>query len=329
MLCIVTISASAQIGGKNSYDFLSVPPSARLSALGGVNVSLADRDVNFFTSNPSLVGDTLSGVASASYQFYVADIGQASFAYANNFKKIGAVIFGIQHIGYGNVKGYDPTGVETSEFNSGETAFFVGKQHRAGNFRIGLSFKAVISNIAGYRSSAFMTDIGGVFIHPQKPFTVGLVIKNIGFVLSDYRYDSDSKLPFDVQLGATLKPEHMPLRFSLTAYNLTQPDVTYANPQNGDPEAGTLRSVLAHVNLGAEVLIHRNVTFMIGYNYLNHQALKLAGGGGGAGVSLGFSANVKSFEFVFSRAAYVAGNAGYSFTLSTNVNKLLKRQSRV
>ncbi len=31
------------------------------SGLGGVNVSLADRDVNFFLSNPALSGDTLSG----------------------------------------------------------------------------------------------------------------------------------------------------------------------------------------------------------------------------------------------------------------------------
>lgn len=329
LLCITSVSAVAQIGGKNSFNFLNVAPSARLSALGGINVSLADRDINFFINNPSLAGDTLNGVASISYQFYVADIGQASFVYAQDFKKIGAVIFGLQHIGYGDIQGYDPTGAETSLFNSGETAFIIGKQHQLGNFRMGIALKAAASNIAGYRSTVLMADVGGVYIHPQKPFTVGLVIKNVGFVLNDYRAGSDSKLPFDVQLGATLKPEHMPLRFSLTAYNLTQPDVTYADPGVDDSEPGTLSKVLAHVNLGAEVLLHRGVTLMLGYNYLTHQALKLAGGGGGAGISLGFSANVKSFEFVFSRAAYVAGSAGYSFTLSTNVNKLLKRQSRV
>jgi hypothetical protein len=65
---------------------------------------------------------------------------------------------------------------------------------------------------------------------------------------------------------------------------------------------------------------------MVGYNYLAHQALKLNGGGNGAGVSFGFSVQVKLFEFGFSRNAMVAGSAGYSFTLSTNTNKLLKRQ---
>ena len=78
-------TAFAQTGGKKSFEFLNVPNNARLAALGGVNVSLADRDINFFFSNPALVGDTLAGFASASYQFYVADIGQATFSYAHNF----------------------------------------------------------------------------------------------------------------------------------------------------------------------------------------------------------------------------------------------------
>lgn len=325
----MAVAASAQVGGKRTFDFLNVATSARLSALGGVNVSLADRDVNFFATNPALAGDTLSGVASVNYLFYMADIGQAFVSYSHDFNKAGPILFGLQHIGYGEIDGYDADGSETGPVYAGETAFMVAKQHQIKNFRLGVTMKGVFSNIAGYKASALMMDIGGLFIHPQKPFTAGLVIKNVGVVLNGYS-EAKNKLPFDVQAGVTFKPEHMPLRFSLTAWNLTQGDISYydadAHADTDEEKPTTVAKVMAHLNFGAEILVHKNVSIMVGYNFLHHQALKLEGGGAGAGVTLGIAANVKSFEFVFGRNAYVAGNAGYCFTLSTNVNKILKRR---
>jgi hypothetical protein len=330
LFSFASISAVAQVGGRTSFDFVQVPATSRLSALGGVNVSLADRDVNFFAANPALAGDTLSGVASANYQFYAGDIGHALFTYALPVnEKTGTLILGIQHIGYGDIQGYDATGIETNQFNSGETALLIGKNHQIGDFRLGATIKGVFSTIAGYRASAVMIDLGGVFIHPEKKLTIGLAIKNIGFVLDDYTSGKKSSVPFDVQLGATLKPEYMPLRFSFTAFNLTRPDVTYYNPDENEEKPGTFKKVLSHLNMGVEILLHKNVNLLAGYNYLAHQALKLNTGGSGAGLSFGFSAQVKAIEMGFSRNGFVAGSAGYTFTLSTNVNKLLKRQQRV
>lgn len=316
----------AQTAERKSFGFLEVPNNARLSAVGGVNVSLADRDINLFFYNPALISDSLGGFASASYQFYIADIGQATFSYAHNFSGIGTLLFGIQHLSYGNIKGYDASGAEIGDFKSGETVLVIGKSHQVSNFRLGVNIKAAFSNIAGYRASALMLDMGGLFIHPDQDFSVGISIKNLGFVLSEYSETSSSHLPFDVQLGTTFKPEHMPIRFSLTAYNLVESDVTYYNPQDGQAEPGTLDKVLRRLTFGAEVLVHRNVNLMIGYNYLVHQELKLVDAGGAAGLSFGFSARIKSFEFVFSRSAYLVGNAGYAFTLSKNIDNMMKRR---
>jgi hypothetical protein len=315
----------AQIAATKSFGFLDIPNNARLAALGGVNVSLTDRDINFFSSNPSLAGDTLAGFASATYQFYVADIGNASFTYGHNFSNIGTVVFGIQHLNYGTIKGYDATGQEIGDFKSGETAFVISKSHQVSNFRLGANLKFAFSNIAGYRANALLADVGGVFIHPRQEFRVGLTIRNIGFILSEYSETSDVSLPFDVQVGLTLKPEHMPIRFSLSAYNLTG-ESDYFDPKDGEPEPGTLNKIMRHFNFGAEILVHKNVNLMVGYNYLVHQELKLPDAGGGAGLSFGFSAMIKTFEFVFSRSAYVVGNAGYAFTLSKNIDNMMKRR---
>ena len=321
-----TSSSIAQNGARRSFEFLHVPNNARLSALGGVNTSLADRDVSFFFSNPSLVGDSLAGLASATYQFYVADVGQATFSYAHNFRNMGTVMFGIQHLSYGKIKSYDASGTELGEFKSGETVLVVGKSHQISHFRFGINFKVAFSNIAGYRASSVMLDMGGLFIHPKQDLRVGLSIKNAGFVLTEYSETSRSKLPFDVQLGVTFRPEHMPLRFSFTLYNLTSDRETYYNAQGNDPEPGTLDKMLRRVNFATEILVHRNVNLLVGYNYQVHHELKLADAGGAAGLSFGFSARIKSVEFVFSRSSYVVGNAGYAFTLSKNIDNLMKRR---
>jgi hypothetical protein len=321
----ISSTSLAQIAATKSFGFLDVPNNARLAALGGVNVSLTDRDLNFFHSNPSLTGDTLAGTASASYQYYIADIGNASFAYSHNFSGIGTVVFGVQHLNYGTIKGYDATGQEIGDFKSGETALIVSKSHQVSNFRLGANLKYAFSNIAGYRANALLADIGGVFIHPTQDFKAGLTIRNIGLMIAEYSETSDTSLPFDVQVGLSFKPEHMPVRFSLTAYNLTG-EKDYVDPKDGEPEPGTLDKVLRHFNFGAEILVHKNVNLMIGYNYLVYQELKLPEGGGGAGLCFGFSAMIKTFELVFSRSAYVAGNAGYAFTLSKNIDNMMKRR---
>jgi hypothetical protein len=316
----------AQAGGRRSFEFLNVPGSARQAALGGVNASLADRDVNFFYANPALVSDTLAGMAAASYQFYVADIGQATFAYAHDFGRAGMISIGVQHLGYGTIKGYDAGGQETGDFKADETALVVSKNHQVSAFRLGASLKGIFSNMAGYRASAVAVDLGGLFIHPRKNFTVGLTVKNLGVVLSDYSGTSNSQLPFDVQLGTTFKPEHMPLRFSVSVYRLAQSSNTYYDAASGEEEPGVLNKVLRHFNFGTEILLHKNVNVMIAYNYAMHQELKLENGGGGAGISFGFSARIKAVEIVMSRGGYVAGKAGYAFTLGVNTDKWIRRR---
>jgi hypothetical protein len=216
--------------------------------------------------------------------------------------------------------------METGDFKSGETALTVGKSHQVSHFRLGANLKVIFSNIAGYRASAVAVDLGGVFVHPREQLTIGMVIRNAGVVLSEYSETSSTEMPFDVQVGATYKPEHMPLRFSLTAYNLVRRNITYYDPGGTADEPGGLDKVLRHFNLGTEILLHRNVNILVGYNYLAHQELKLEEGGGGAGVSFGFSARVRSFEFIISRQGYVAGKAAYGFTLSKDIDNMLKRR---
>jgi hypothetical protein len=318
----------AQLGGQRSFEFLNVPGNARLAGLGSVNVSLSDKDINFFFSNPALVGDSLAGYASAGYQVFVADIGQASFAYTHKFKSIGIMSFGVQHMNYGEITGYDASGLELGSFKSGETAIVISKSHQVSNFRIGANLKTVFSNIAGFHSNAIMLDLGGTFIHPTQNLTVGLTFKNLGFVLSEYSESSETKVPFDVQVGATFKPEHMPLRFSLTAYNLASSGDDYDNPDTEIDDLNSLDKIMSHVVIGTEILFHRNVNVLLAYNFLKGQELNTENSGG-KGLSIGAAVNIKAFEFVLSRSSYSVGNGAYSFTLNANLQSMIFKKRTI
>jgi hypothetical protein len=318
----VLLSAFTNTGFSQSFSFVNTPTSARLAALGGVNVSLHDRDVNFFSSNPSLAGDTLNGFASANYHFYIADVGVAAFTVQPTLKSFGAVNLGVQHMGYGTIDGYDASGAYTGSFTSGETALSIAKHFQANAFRFGTTLKTIFSALAGYRATALAFDVGGMYIHPKQALTIGLVFKNMGVVISDYENASQSRLPFDVQLGTTFKPEHMPFRFSLTAFDLTR----YEAYENQDDKLSSTDKVMRHMNVAAELLLSKNVNVLVGYNFRKRQELKLAELSGGAGLSFGASLKIKKAELIVNRSSFGPGQASYGFTLSANLQQMITKQ---
>lgn len=311
--------------GQSAYTFLEVPASSRLAALGGVNVSLADRDVNLFSANPSLAGDTLDGFVSANYQFYLATIGQASFAYQHKFRKTGSISFGVQHFSYGTIDSYDAAGLPIGTFNAGETAIMAGKHFSSGAFRFGANIKAIFSNLAGFRSNALAMDVGGLFVHPEQDLLIGLVIRNAGFSISDYTESSTSQLPFDVQLGTTFKPQHMPFRFSITAFDLTD----YDDFEDPEDSPGTLDKIVTHLNIATELLLSKNVNVLIAYNFQKRKELKIEEIGGGAGLSMGLSFQIKTVELVLSRVGYGPRQASYGFTLNSDLKKIIRKREKI
>ena len=320
----------AQVGGDKSFEFLNIPYTARLSGLGGVNVSQADQDVNMFLSNPSLIGDTLSGYASANFLSYFADISLATFTYTRKVDQVGGMLsVGIQHLGLGSIDGYDASGNLTQSFTSGETAITLNHARKAGNFSIGANVKFITSNIAGYRASAMLFDLGGVFVHPDKQLNIGMAIKNIGFALSDYTEESNAALPVDVQVGVTFKPEHMPFRFSLTAYQFGSggKDIAYYEPLNNIQleEPGGFDKFARHFIIGTELLLSKHVNVRLGYNHLVRKELRLADTSGGAGISYGFMFRVKAIEFAYSRGGYHLVGGAHQFTMAFDTHSMLRR----
>lgn len=317
----IVLSCWLPVKAQESFSSLRLSSNALSSGLGGVNVSLADRNVGLFGNNPALNSDSLNGWAEASYLFYFAHVGMANVALQTQLGKLGSIALGVQHLSLGSIDGYDWVGQPLGTFRSGETTVTIGKSHQVQQFRLGINARFISSQIAGFRATAIAVDFGGLYLHPNQRFVVGLVFKNIGLVVADYTSASESHLPFDIQAGLTVKPEHMPVRFSVTGHRLTKFKTAYESTRMNFDKPSTLDRVVSHLNLAVEALVHRNVSLLLGYQFLRHQELAFDNAGGGSGVSIGALVSVKQTQFVFSRVGYATGGS-YQVSISNNLSRL-------
>ncbi|MFY0625593.1 MAG: type IX secretion system protein PorQ [Reichenbachiella sp.] len=330
-LCIYLLAGSlmAQLGGRQSFEFLNLPVGARVAGLGGVIISATDEDVNLFLSNPSLLDTANHNFVSWSHLGFYADVKYNNFAYARNFGKLGIFGIGIQHLGYGDIDRYDAVGNPIGSFNAGETAVTISKSHQLGPFRMGTNLKYINSNLDTYSASALAMDIGGSYFHPIHELTVSILFKNLGIVLTDYSSTSSSTLPTDIQVGATFKPKDMPFRLSVTAYNLGKSESTFYDPSidGSDEEPGAADKIFRHLNFGLEIVMNKNINIRGGYNHLIRNELGIEEKKGLSGVSLGFMARIKAFELSYTFSTYHVDSGRSYFTITSNLNRVFKKKS--
>ncbi|WPP49526.1 type IX secretion system protein PorQ [Catalinimonas niigatensis] len=318
-------SVQAQIGTPHAFDFLNLPPSASITALGGIQAT-ASADSSILSSaawftNPAANQPQLHQQLSVSYQPYYADVDFATLSYSRSIGKKGSWGGGVQYLNYGEIDSYDITGFPLGTFAAQEYAIYFNRSHQSGPFRFGINAKWIASNLGSYGASALLFDVGGMFIHPKHDFTAGLTINNLGLLLNDYTSLSQSRMPTDLKIGLAYKPQYMPLRFYLNAYRLIKHYGAYYIADNNE-KPGYVNKILRHMSLGGEILLSRSFHVLVGYNHSKRSTLQLNQLSGGAGLSLGFTLRLRFLQLEYARAFYHVAGGFNHFTLSMNLDKL-------
>ena len=331
----VAPTAVAQIGGQQAVSFLNLPLGAKTAALGGVNVSTRDSDPTMFLSNPVLLNAEMEGRLALSFVDYIADIKQSTVVYAFNTEKAGRFGVGLTYLSYGKFEQYDAAGNSLGAFSVNEYALSVADSYTQGNFTLAGTARLAVSGISGDHSAAALADVGAVFKHPEQDFTVGLTARNVGYQLKPYAGTDREPMPLDVQLGTSIKPAHMPLRFSITAHHLQQFDIVYLDPNErgqldeNNEEIKKKKSVgdkiARHFAVGGELILGKNLNLRMGYNHLQRRELRLDNTGGGAGISFGVLLRISQFQLDYARAGLHASGAANYFTVARNLNTLFTK----
>ena len=331
-------AAAQQLGGRAVFPFLDLPPSAHLAALGGMNPSTRTDDPSMLYGNPALLNADMDGRLALSYVAYVAAIKQSTAAYVFNTQKAGRFGIGVTYLNYGSFESYDAAGNSLGTFGVNEYTVGLSDAYTKGKFTFGATAKLAVSSIAGSRSLAGVADAGVVYKHPTADFTAGLVAKNAGYQLVAYPGTDRGRLPLDVQLGATVKPEHMPVRFSLTAHHLQQWDIQYLDPNargtigasgvEKKPTRSFGDNLARHFTASAALVLGPGLQLRVGYNHLQRRELRLDNTSGSAGLSFGAMVKISTFQLDYTHATLQAAGSSEYITVARSLDSLFKKKDQ-
>ncbi|MCS7017968.1 MAG: type IX secretion system protein PorQ [Cytophagales bacterium] len=341
LAALLPLFAQAQIGGGQSFSFLQLPPNTRTVAQGGVQVASVGKDASLWLSNPALNTDSAKHQATLQLQLLSGQALHTTLASVLPTRRHQRLAIGLQYIGYGQFEGFDATGAPTGSFTAAEYVLAFNYAHTLSPFTLGITLKGAGSSIATFQSVALLADIGALFQHPKKDLRIGLTMRNIGFAASNYTDASQWIMPFDAQVGISFRPEKMPLRFSLTAWQLApRGDIVYNDPTrptgfdlNGNPlvDVPTLWQKLARrLVVGSEWLLHPNLQLRTGYNVLHRQELGLPQRRALSGFSFGVMLSMKTIEISYSyQVRHVAGGIS-AFSIVADLSRIsAKLRTRV
>jgi hypothetical protein len=334
-----SLSSFAQIGGNNVYEFLNLPASARITALGGKNITVRDDDLTFALSNPSALNKTMHHQLSFNHSFHLADIGQGYAGFAKHFAPLKTTFqFGIQYISYGDFNATDVFGNINGTFKASEYAFVIGAGRSVyERLDIGANIKFISSQFESYNSIGLAADLSAIYHIDEKGFTASLVLRNMGTQLSTYRADNREDIPFELLFGISKKLKHLPFRFSITAQHLERWNLLYDNPNSventfflGQPTVSGndwIENFFRHFIFAGEFLFGKKENFRLrfAYNHFRKQELSINNIRSLAGFSAGIGFKIKRFRFSYGLGVYHLGGSASHFSIATNLDEFKKK----
>ena len=324
-------------GGSKAYQFLTLPTSTTVSALGGDNVSLYSGEVTLAQQNPALLSAIPGTSVGLSYFNYIADANYGSLTFGQAVDSLSWWGVGFTFMGYGTFDAYDEYGVEDGTFSASDMDLSLMYVRRlASNFSMGMALKPVYSHIADYSSFGLALDLGAFYYLPEKLFSAGLAVHNFGVQFTPYEDERES-LPWDVQVGVTKKLAHAPFRFNLTYTKLNKWNFDYEKDANlykassSYVEAEYKEDVswgdmfMRHMVIGVEFVPTKNFSVAASYNHRRHKEFAMENAGGAAGWSFGANLHVYKFALGASYAIYGPSGGVFGVNLSSCIDDFRKK----
>lgn len=295
--------ARAQESG-TVYNFLRLPVSAHVAALGGDNITLNDDDPTLLFHNPALIYNTSDNMLNLNMMTYMEGSTTASASYVRHAGERASWGVNAQYISYGSMKETNIYGEQTGDFSAkdiavGSTFAYGLSNHITG----GITAKMVTSYIGQYNSLAAAVDLGVNYFDEESQWSFSAVARNLGGQLKAYEDDFE-RLPLDLQLGVTKRLIGSPLRLSATLVRLN------------DWEYGLGHHIVA----GADLILSQLIYVAVGYNALRAKEMSITDDEGdsahGAGLSIGGGLSLERLKLQVAYAKYHVSSSSLIINLS-------------
>lgn len=290
---------------QTAYNFLRLPVSAHVAALGGDNITIVEDDPTLIFHNPALITSVSDKSINLNYMTYMEGVNTASAAFVKAVKERATWGVSAQFMDYGSMKETTESGEQIGTFSAKDISV-------AGSFaylltdRIagGVTAKFVTSYIAGYNSMAVAVDLGLNYYDEEKGISLSAVARNLGGQVKAYNEDFES-VPLDLQIGASKKLGKAPLRLSATMSRLNDWDYGF----------------IKHFSFGADLLLSSNIYLAAGYNCRRADEMKITdsednSSSHGAGFSFGGGLQLQRFKLQVAYAKYHVSASSLLFNVT-------------
>ena len=335
LFVLISVLGFGQSGGLNTLDFLQLVQPARISAIGGANLSVFDGDANMTGFNPGLLNGQMHDKVALNFVDYFAGInyGNVSYTYGIDTLVDRVVQVNLMNANYGTMQYADATGQLTGgSFSANDAVLNLSyAQQLSKQIRGGVTMKFIYSAIESYQAFGVACDLGASYYSEEKEFSMGFSVLNIGPNISYSDNGARESLPTQVLFGISKKLKYAPFRLSVTFENLQKWDLTVQNPNltpQTDPltgelipvkQPGFLDKAMRHVVIGGEILLTKNFHIRTGFNYRRMRELSLAARPGLVGMSLGLGFRINRFHLSYARSSYHRAGGTNSISILTRI----------
>lgn len=335
-VALIPQSYSQITGGQHIFKLLELSPSARMTALGGTQITVKDDDVAFAAANPAALNPGMDGRLTLNHNFFLSDIQHGYVAYAHNLPRVGFTIQGgIQYMNYGDIKQADEFGNITGQVKASETTFTLGgARPLSDRMSLGLNLRFGVSTLDLYQASMLAADAGFMYTDTVHLFSMGAVMRNIGVQLATYNGQRED-IPFDLQVGVSKRLRYLPFRMTIIAHHLHQWDIRYDDPNATSDDVslfgeepskeknGGVDNFFRHFIFNGEFLLGRNEGFRIrlGYNHLRKKELSVNNYRSLAGFSGGIGLKINRFRVDMGYGSYHLAGGVVHFSVGTNLKE--------
>lgn len=329
LAALASMSLYAQ-DGTTAYNFLNITSSSKIYGLGGVNISLVDDELSTTDQNPALLGGEMSGQLALNYMHYVGGSNFAGFRYSHSAGDRAAWAVSLRYFGYGSIKEALSDGSIVGTFSPKDISFGGTYSHEiTDRLRGGIDLKLLYSSYADYSAFALSTDLGLNYYNDERDLSLSLVAANLGGQIKrfDQAYD---RLPFDIRIGWSQSFGTFPIRFSITAWNLTKWSLPYVETGDGSEDKDPVikdsfkSNLFRHLVFGADLISSENFYIGLGYNYKTRTDMATYSRNMLSGFSLAAGINVKSLSIGIALAQPHTGATTFMFNINCNLSQLIQ-----
>lgn len=299
VLTLTAVPLSRAGDSSPAYNFLNIPSSVTSYGQGGLNISTINDDVNNIDVNPALLGPEMEKAIGLNYMHYIGGSNFAGARFANRATDHSAWSVGLQYFGYGAMKAADETGVIHGEFSPKDLSISASYSHDiTDRWRGGATVKVLYSSYDEYSAMAIATDLGVNYYDAERDLSFSAVVANLGGQVKRFT-DSYDRLPIDVRLGWSQSFGSFPVRFSVTAWNLTKWRLPYYETGDGT-EAPRLKdnfgsNLFRHLIFAVDFIPGDNFNISLGYNYKTRTDMSTYSRSILSGFTIGAGLKVKMF----------------------------------